>query len=114
MTPRKPRLLPVVRRARAELDVLEAIDHYLLESPALALAFVDALELACSQIQRHPGIGSPRYAEALNLPGLRMWRCKGFPHLVFYVQRPDCIDIWRVLHERRDLPPHLQPDDATD
>ena len=51
-----------------------------------------------------PGTGAPRYAETLDLPGLRHKRTGRLPHLVFYVERPDHIDVWRVLHARRDIP----------
>jgi toxin ParE1/3/4 len=30
-----------------------------------------------------------------------LWR---FPYLVFYLERADCIDVWRVLHAQRDIP----------
>jgi len=43
----------------------------------------------------------------LNLPGLRFWRCKRFPYLVFYVETDDQINIWRVLHGSRDIPAWL-------
>jgi hypothetical protein len=51
-----------------------------------------------------PAAGSPRYAHELNLPGLRFWPLACNPRLVFYVERPDHIDVWRVLHGTRDIP----------
>ena len=45
---------PLVRRARADADIGEAIDYYLAESPAVALRFVDALEAAYRHIRRTP------------------------------------------------------------
>lgn len=30
------------------------------------------------------------------------------PHLVFYVERSDQVDIWRVPHGRRDIPAWTQ------
>jgi toxin ParE1/3/4 len=94
----------IVRRERADQDVQEAIDYYLQNAPEHALAFIDALELAYRHIQRQPGSGSLRYAHELNLPGLRFWRCKRHPYLVFYFEGPDQIDVWRVLHGKRDIP----------
>ncbi len=32
------------------------------------------------------------------------------PHLLFYVPDDDCIDSWRVLHARRDIPRFLTID----
>ncbi len=95
---------PLVRRERADLDVQEAIDYYLQHAPEAALAFLDSLEQTYKQIQRRPTIGSPRYAHELNLPDLRFRQCKRFPYLVFYVETDQQIDIWRVLHDRRDIP----------
>jgi toxin ParE1/3/4 len=102
---------PLVRRERADADqdVEQAIEHYLQEdAPDVVLPFVDALERAYRHIQRHPGTGSSRYAHELNLPGLRIWACKRFPYLVFYVEHDDRIDAWRLLHASRDIPAWLQ------
>jgi len=49
----------------------------------------------------------------LNLPGLRFWRLKKYPHLVFYVERSSHIDVWRVLHGMRDIPSWMQDPDLT-
>lgn len=102
----------VIPRERAEQDVDEAIDYYLSENaPEAALGFIDALEQAYGHIGRHPDTGSSRHAGELNLPGLRCWRLKKYPHLVFYVERSDHIDVWRVLHGMRDIPSWLQDPD---
>jgi toxin ParE1/3/4 len=101
-------LKPLVRRARADLDVLEALDHYLEVSVEAAEGFVVALERAYAHIRRHPATGSPRYGHELNLPGLRFWRCTRYPYLVFYVELADRIEVWRVLHGQRDIPCWLQ------
>ena len=104
---------PLIRRTRADADVTEAIDHYLVESRTAAIRFVDALEAAYEHIRRAAATGSPRYAHELNLPGLRFWPCKRFPYLVFYVERDDSIEVWRVLHSSRDIPHWLQDADET-
>ena len=54
------------------------------------------------------GTGSNRYAHELNLPGLKFWPLTRYPYLVFYVERPDRIDVWRVLHGQRDIPAWMQ------
>ena len=48
--------------------------------------------------------GSPRYAHELDLPDLRFWLVPGYPYIVFYVERDDHVDVWRVLHAQRDIP----------
>ena len=99
-----------VLRTRADRDIEEAIDFYLGEgAPRAALKFIDALEQALGDIERHPAIGSTRYATELDLPGLRCWQIKGYPHLVFYIEREDYVDVWRVLHGSRDIPVWLHP-----
>jgi toxin ParE1/3/4 len=106
---------PVVPREQAIRDVDEAIAYYLEESAEpVALGFINALEQAYVHIGRHPGTGSPRYAHELNLPGLRTWLLTGYPHLVFYVERPDHVDVWRVLHEQRDIPAWMLASDLSD
>ena len=96
---------PVVPRELAKRDVDEAIEHYLSEDAAeAALGFIDALERAYTHISRHPSSGSPRYAHELNLPGLRSWSLTRYPYLLFYVEQPDHVDVWRVLHSLRDIP----------
>lgn len=104
---------PVIPRELANLDVEGAIEHYFGEGAGqAALGFIDALEQAYGHISRHPATGSPRYAHELNLPGLRFWPLTRYPHLVFYVEHSDHIDVWRVLHGQRDIPAWMrQPDE---
>lgn len=95
----------IIPREQANRDVDEAIAYYLTEAnEAVTLGFIAALEKAYGHIARHPATGSPRYAHELNLPGLRTWSLTRYPHIVFYVEHPDHIDIWRVLHGQRDIP----------
>lgn len=103
---------PVVPREQANADIEEALAYYLKEAgEAVALGFIDALERAYTHISRQPVTGSPRYAHELDLPGLRAWPLTRYPYLVFYVERPDRIDVWRVLHEQRDIPAWMQDPD---
>jgi toxin ParE1/3/4 len=96
---------PVVPRELANTDIDRNIAYYLVEATEqAAYGFIDALEAAFSHIGHHPATGSPRYAHELNLPGLRFWPLTRYPYLVFYVERPDHIDVWRVLHDKQDIP----------
>lgn len=102
----------IVPRELAIRDVEGAIDHYLAEASAkVALGFVDALEQAYDHISRYPLTGSPRYAHELNLPHLRSWPLQRFPYTVFYVERAENIDVWRVLYSKRDIPEWLHAGD---
>ncbi|MDN4590780.1 plasmid stabilization protein [Xenophilus aerolatus] len=103
------RALPVRLRPLAQDDADDAIAHYVGEQAIeAALGFVDALEAACAHIGRHAGTGSTRHAHELQLPGLRCWRLTRFPYLLFYMAHEDHIDVWRVLHERRDIAEQMQ------
>ncbi len=100
---------PVVPREQARQDVDDALAYYLAQdAEAAALGFIDALEQAYAHIGRHPATGSPRYAHELNLPGLRFWPLPRYPYLVFYVERADHVDVWRVLQGQRDIPAWMQ------
>jgi toxin ParE1/3/4 len=103
---------PVVPRERANRDVDDATTSYLNElGDEAALGLVDALEDAYSILGRHPAIGASRYAHELGIPGLRSWSLPRFPYVVFYMEREDHIDVWRVLHGRRDIPALMQDPD---
>ena len=88
---------PVIRRALADRDVQQAIDYHLGEATKqVALGFVDALKRACWHMGRHPAGGSTRCARELDLPGHRYGPLKRYPYLVFYVERKDHVDVWRI------------------
>ncbi len=102
---------PIIPRDLANRDVDEAIGHYLSEgSKQAALGFIEAVEQAYVHIGRHPAAGSLRCAHELDIPGLRVWPLARYPHLVFYIERSDHIDVWRVLHGGRDIPTWLLGD----
>ncbi len=90
-------------------DVEAIVDHYLSEAGVeVAARFLDALETAIAQIRDQPGIGSPRLAQALNARALRVWPVKGFPQVIFYLDRAGSVEIWRILHSARDIPSNLR------
>ena len=100
---------PIVPLEQANHDVDEALEYCLKEaSDEVALGFIDALGKAYTHISRHPASGSTRYLVELNLPGLRSWPVRRFPHIVFYVEATDHVDVWRVLHGTRDIPEWMQ------
>lgn len=104
---------PIVPREQANRDIEDVVAYYLNEATmAVALGFIDALEQAYTHIGRRPATGSPRYAHELNLPGLRAWPLARYPYLVFYVERQDHIDVWRVLHDQRDIPAWMREPDG--
>lgn len=105
------RAKPVIPRELANQDVDKTIQYHQNEgAESVAVGFIAGVEQAYARIGRQPGIGSPRYAHELDLPGLRVWPLKRYPHLVFYVERPDHIDVWRVLHGKQHIPAWMDLD----
>jgi toxin ParE1/3/4 len=100
---------PIIPREMALRDIDDAISHYLSENAEqAALDFIDQLEQSYSHISKYPATGSPRYAHELNLPSLQFWLVKKHSHLIFYIEHPEHIDVWRVLHGERDIPVLMQ------
>ncbi|WP_420634373.1 type II toxin-antitoxin system RelE/ParE family toxin [Candidatus Palauibacter sp.] len=98
-----------VLRGSARRDVEEAVAHYLDAGGAkAALGFIEELEGALGHISRHPGSGSPRCGQEVNLAGLCSWPLTSYPHVVFYMEGRTTVDVWRVLHGRRDIPASLR------
>ena len=107
MTTRTLRIRPL-----AEADVDAILAYYRAEGgPRLSTHFAAQLEAELRTLATHPAIGSLRYADLLGIPGLRSWPIKRSAYLIFYVDDAGQIDIWRVLHGRRDLSALLGDDD---
>ena len=95
---------PVRLRERAAADIDQAVDFYLAEADTdVAVRFVDAVERAVGQIGR-PRSGSLRFSYELEIPDLRAGPLVRYSYLVFYVVGDEVVDVWRVLHTRRDIP----------
>lgn len=100
---------PVVLRDRARCDIEDAVEYYSAEAGSeVALGFIDAVEDALRTIADQPGVGSPRYAQELGVPGLRSRSVGRFPYLIFYVDHVEEVDVWRVLHAARDIPARMR------
>jgi toxin ParE1/3/4 len=104
VSPKRVRFRAVARR-----DVKAIAAHYLaVAGEAVAERFADDLDGTLRKIERYPGAGSPRYAHELDLPGVRVWRLARFPYSVFYREGAGEIEIWRVLHGKRNIAPRLR------
>lgn len=91
-----------------------AVAHYRAEAGvSVAEDFVDALQATLARIAEFPATGSPRFGYELDLPGLRTRRVGRFPYLVFYQDMGHLIDVWRVLHQSRDMAQWLAGLDGT-
>ncbi|WP_376743224.1 type II toxin-antitoxin system RelE/ParE family toxin [Ensifer canadensis] len=104
---------PIIPRELVRSDVEAAVDYYAREAAIdVALGFIDALQAAYDLIASHPESGSLRYSYELGLPDLRSVSLKRCPYLVFYHEQVGCIDVWRVLHAKRDIPQWTQGSDS--
>lgn len=102
-------LKKIVLRERADRDIDESLAYYLREAgDGVALSFIDQLQTVYRRVAAYPAAGSLRYAYELGFAGLRFIPLKRFPFLVFYVEGADQIDVLRVLHAERDIPPSLR------
>lgn len=99
---------PVIPREQARRDADIAVDDYRENTgPEVALDLVEGLALAHARIASYPAAGSPCFAYELGIPDLRHVRIKGFPYLISYVEQATHVDIWGVLHAKRDIPAWL-------
>ena len=90
-------------------DIEDAVDYYAREAGShVALGYVEDLQNAYKLIASHPASGSPRHGYEIGLPGLRSLQLKRHPYLIFYLEQPNHIDVWRVLHAKMDIPAWLQ------
>ena len=96
-------------RTEARRDILAAHTYYRANGGAtVARDFAQAVELAVSQILRHPGKGSPFWQQRLAMPGLRKWKIAKFPYLAFYLDLPSGPEVIRVFHMSQNIPAALR------
>ena len=104
----------ILRRRRADQDVVEQVDYYLEEGvDAVALRFLDAVDAACHRLRDHPEVGPVRKVQNPRLAGLRLWFVPDFPeHLIFYRVTEETVEILRILHAKRDVDSILLEDEG--
>ncbi|MGF6879804.1 type II toxin-antitoxin system RelE/ParE family toxin [Paraburkholderia sp. MM5477-R1] len=100
---------PVIPTRLAKQDVEDELTDHLVDegTEQAALAFIAEIEQAYAHLANRSNIGSPRYGYELDIPGLRAWPLARYPHLIFYIERKDHVEIWRVLNGKRDIPAWL-------
>lgn len=93
-----------VFRPEAKQDQRHEVRYYRAHGgEETALRLVNSLAHAIAQLQFNPGMGSPLLGHELGIDNLRTWRVTGFPLVYVYIQRPEAIDIVRLLGERQDI-----------
>ncbi|MGB7159960.1 MAG: type II toxin-antitoxin system RelE/ParE family toxin [Tepidisphaeraceae bacterium] len=92
------------RRQGVDDDVARIALHLLDQSEALAIRFIDAVQVTLKDLARAPRIGSLKQYESPRLAGVRSWWVRGFRnHLVFYFATDDGIDVLAVAHGAQDV-----------
>jgi len=83
-------------------DLRTAAQFIHQDNPDAARRFLEAAYDTFDFLALHPGFGRQR--ADLGFPEVRSWRIAGFRrYLVFYRERAEKIQIWRILHGARDL-----------
>lgn len=90
-------------RRLAEQDIFAAIDYYVEHAPKVVDRFMKAVDRAMASIGDSPGIGSPTFAEVLDIPGLRYRAIASFPYAISYQESDHDVSVLRVLHHGRDI-----------
>jgi plasmid stabilization system protein ParE len=88
--------LPLIVRPDAEADILAGRDWYDRRRDGLGDEFVESLRELFLTIQVSPTHFAAGYR------GMRRAKTGRFPYIVYFRDRPECIEIIAVLHARRD------------
>ena len=97
---------PVIQRPRADQDIDEIFAFLRKDSREAAARFLDAVQAVYELLADQPAIGSTRHAEFCpELPQpLRFHPLADFPRiLVYYMDRPDAVEVIRVWDAARGL-----------
>lgn len=102
---------PVVLSDRALVELAQIVRRYSSTASAdVARSFAGAVRDAVQHLRLFPATGSTRWDLPLYWPELRSWPVSGFPYLLLYAESDDTIDIYRILHNARDIPESLRED----
>lgn len=88
---------------RSAQDLDNIYEYIAQDSPYAAENFIDLLEKECNIISKSPEIGRPREELQPKLRSLPVGN-----HVIFYRSQEKIIEIIRILHGARDIPPLFQ------
>ncbi|TIS96191.1 type II toxin-antitoxin system RelE/ParE family toxin [Mesorhizobium sp.] len=91
-------LLPIIRTANAEEDLIATWLHIARDDEAAADRLLDRIEARWQQLATYPFSGAPREDIA---PGIR--HLVVGEYLILYRVGEDAVEILRVLHGRRNI-----------
>ena len=97
----------------AEEDLTEAYVYIGLDSPTSAEQYLAAVENAVGVLLANPGVGRPREFGSRLDADIRSWPICEFPaYLIFYRATDRDLEIIRILHGARNLPPLLEDEEG--
>lgn len=89
----------VLRTPEARLDLCDIWEYIADDNVSAADRLVEEIDAKCKFLARMPELG--RLREDLS-PRLRSWVVGNY--MIFYRPQPNCIEVIRVLHGRRNFP----------
>lgn len=99
----------LIRHPSAQRDLAEATRYFVEHAGTdVAHEFLDDVEHAFARLVRFSSLGRPWPTRNPVLRGLRRLPLRHFPLSIFYRPTESTIDVIRVLHHARDLPPLLE------
>jgi toxin ParE1/3/4 len=89
-------MLPVKRHPLVRADIQSAYDWYEVKQSGLGREFIEDFQQAYQRLRHSPELYSVRF---FNIRRLNLGR---FPYGIFYVLKPNQIQVLGVLHASRD------------
>lgn len=91
----------------AVADFHRLIDYYRKQAQYdVAMRFIDKAERSFDQLLAMPRMGAVVGLDELPYEDIRRWHIDGFPAIIIYYRElADGIEIIRILHSSRDIPP---------
>ena len=94
--------MTATKRHLAIIDIYETAEYIAQDDLEIAIRFTNAVEESIDFIKRTPKIGTLQNIKGHQ--GIRMWFVQDFPKvLIFYYERPEEIEVARVIHSARDF-----------
>jgi toxin ParE1/3/4 len=99
----------VLKKPRAEEDLLDIFEHIGERNLAAAEKFLEAAERAFGLLSHFPLMGKPWKSSSPRLANIRSWPVPKFKnYLIFYRPIKNGIEVLHVLYGRRNLPTILE------
>lgn len=88
----------------ANQDIDAHVNYLRVYNEKAAFRLFDSIRLTLTQIAKIPKIGVSYSLQNSRLAGLRKWPIKDFSnYIIFYLEKPEQIEVVRILHGARDI-----------